>query len=52
MTVRRIVALVGFALVVIGLRGRMRFVREVFRHRRRLQLAFSLLLLLRRLRKA
>jgi MYXO-CTERM domain-containing protein len=50
-TTRRIAALVALALLALGLRRRFRFVREVVRHRRRLQLAFSILLLLRKLRR-
>ena len=44
-------ALGALVLVAVGLKRRLRFVREVFRHRRRLQLAFTVLLLLRKLRK-
>lgn len=41
----------ALVLLAVGLRRRLRFVREVFRHRRRLQLAFAVLLLLRKMRR-
>ena len=51
---RRLVALgaVGaLVLLAVGIKRHFRFVREVFRHRRRLQLVLTVLLLLRKLRK-
>jgi hypothetical protein len=50
-TVRRVLALVVFAVVVRAVWRRLRFMREVLRYRRRLQLAFGVLLLVRKLRK-
>jgi hypothetical protein len=49
---RRVAAVVAFALLAFGLRRHLRFAREVFRHRRRLKLAFTLLVFLRQLRKS
>ena len=48
---RRVAAVVAFALLALSLRRHLRFAREVFRHRRRLRLAFTVLVLLRQLRK-
>jgi hypothetical protein len=51
LTPRRIAAVVAVALLVVRLRRHLRFARDVFRHRRRLKLAFTVLVLLRQLRK-
>ncbi len=51
LTPRRIAAVLALVLLAVGLRRHFRFARNVFRHRRRLQLAFSVLLFLRQLRK-
>jgi hypothetical protein len=51
LTIRRVVAVVALAFVVRAVWRRLRFMRDVLRYRRRLQLAFSVLLLVRRLRK-
>ena len=51
LTPRRVAAVMALLLVVVSIRRHLRFAREVFRHRRRLRLAFSLLLLLRQVRK-
>lgn len=51
LTPRRIVAAVGLVLLAVGLRRHLRFAREVFRQRRRLRLAFTVLVLLRQLRR-
>ena len=50
LTPRRIAAAIAFALLAVRLRRHLRFARDVFRHRRRLKLAFTLLVLLRQLR--
>ncbi|MET0937958.1 MAG: hypothetical protein ABWY51_01890 [Gaiellaceae bacterium] len=50
-TPRRIVAVIALALLAVSLRRHLRFARDVFRHRRRLKLAFTVLVLLRQLRK-
>jgi hypothetical protein len=39
------------ALLAVSLRRHLRFARDVFRHRRRLKLAFTVLVLLRQLRR-
>jgi hypothetical protein len=52
LTPRRIAAVIAFAVLVVSLRRQLRFAREVFRHRRRLKLAFTVLVLLRQLRRA
>jgi hypothetical protein len=52
LTPRRIAAVIALALLAVTLRRHLRFARDVFRHRRRLKLAFTVLVLLRRLRKA
>ena len=52
LTPRRIAAVIALALLAVRLRRHLRFARDVFRHRRRLKLAFTVLVLLRRLRKA
>ena len=51
LTPRRIAAVVALAVVAVSLRRHLRFARDVFRHRRRLKLAFTVLVLLRQLRK-
>lgn len=51
LTPRRIAAVIAFALLAVSLRRHLRFARDVFRHRRRLKLAFTVLVLLRQLRK-
>jgi hypothetical protein len=52
LTPRRIAGLVALVLLVVSLRRHIRFARDVFRHRRRLKLAFTVLVLLRQLRKS
>jgi hypothetical protein len=52
LTPRRIVAVIALAVLAVTLRWHLRFARDVFRHRRRLKLAFTVLMLLRHLRKA
>ena len=49
---RRIAAVIAVAVLAISLRRHLRFVHDVFRHRRRLRLAFTVLVLLRQLRKS
>ena len=51
-TPRRIAAVIALALLAVSLGRHLRFVRDVFRHRRRLKLAFTVLVLLRQLRKS
>ena len=51
LTPRRIAAVIALALLAVSLRRHLRFARDVFRHRRRLKLAFTVLVLLRHLRK-
>jgi hypothetical protein len=51
LTPRRIAAVVAVALLVVSLRRHLRFAREIFRHRRRLRLAFAVLVFLRQLRR-
>ena len=51
LTPRRI-AVIALAVLAVTLGRRLRFARNVFRHRRRLKLAFTVLMLLRHLRKA
>jgi hypothetical protein len=51
LTPRRVAAVIALALLAISLRRHLRFLRDVYRHRRRLKLAFTLLVLLRQLRK-
>ena len=50
LTSRRIAA-IALAVLAVTLGRRLRFARNVFRHRRRLKLAFTVLMLLRHLRK-
>ena len=52
LTTRRIAAVIALALLAVSLRRHLRFARDVFRHRRRLKLAFTVLVLLRQLRKS
>ncbi|MET1082033.1 MAG: hypothetical protein ABWY12_03150 [Burkholderiales bacterium] len=52
LTPRRIAAVIALAVLAVTLGRRFRFARDVFRHRRRLKLAFTVLMLLRHLRKA
>jgi len=52
LTPRRIAAVVALVLLVFSLRRHLRFARDVVRHRRRLKLAFTVLVLLRQLRKS
>ena len=51
LTPRRIAAVIALAVLAVTLKWRLRFARDVFRHRRRLKLAFTVLVLLRQLRK-
>jgi hypothetical protein len=52
LTPRRIAAVIGLVVLVVSLRRQLRFARDVFRHRRRLKLAFTVLVLLRQLRRS
>ena len=52
LTPRRIAAAAALVLLAVSLRRHLRFARDVFRHRRRLKLTFTVLMLLRQLRKA
>jgi hypothetical protein len=52
LTPRRIAAVIALVLLAVRLRRHLRFARDVFRHRRRLKLAFTVLVLLRQLRKS
>ena len=52
LTPRRIAAVIGVDVLAVSLRRHLRFARDVFRHRRRLKLAFTLLVFLRQLRKS
>jgi hypothetical protein len=52
LTPRRVAAVIALALLAVSLRRHLRFARDVFRHRRRLKLAFTVLVLLRQLRKS
>jgi hypothetical protein len=51
LTPRRIAAVIALAVLAVSLRRHLRFARDVFRHRRRLKLAFTVLVILRQLRK-
>jgi hypothetical protein len=51
LTPRRIAAVIALALLAVSLRRHLRFARDVFRHRRRLKLAFTVLVFLRHLRR-
>ena len=51
LTPRRIAAVFALAVLAVTLGRHLRFGRNVFRHRRRLKLAFTVLVLLRQLRK-
>ena len=52
LTPRRIAAVIAVVLLAVRLRRQLRFARDVFRHRRRLKLAFTVLVFLRQLRKS
>jgi hypothetical protein len=52
LTTRRVAAVVALVLLAVSLRRNLRFARDVFKHRRRLKLAFTVLVLLRQLRKS
>ena len=52
LTPRRIAAVIGLVVLAVSLRRHLRFARDVVRHRRRLKLAFTLLVFLRQLRKS
>ena len=52
LTPRRIAAVIALALLAVSLRRHLRFARDVVRHRRRLKLAFTVLMLLRQLRRS
>src|SRR5262249_11899173 len=52
LTPRRVAAVLALALLAISFRRHLRVLRDVYRHRRRLKLAFTLLVLLRQLRKS
>jgi hypothetical protein len=49
---RRIAAVIALVLLAVRLRRHLRVASDVFRHRRRLKLAFTVLVLLRQLRKS
>ena len=51
LTPRRVAAVAALVLLVVSLRRQFRFARDVFRNRRRLKLAFTVLVLLRQLRR-
>ena len=52
LTPRRIAAVIGLVVLAVSLRRQLRVARDVFRHRRRLKLAFTLLVFLRQLRRS
>ena len=52
LTPRRIAAVIAVVLLAFRLKRHLRTVRDVLRHRRRLKLAFTLLVLLRQLRRS
>lgn len=52
LTPRRIAAVIALVVLAVRLRRHLRFAHDVFRHRRRLRLAFTVLVLLRQLRKS
>jgi hypothetical protein len=52
LTPRRIAAVIAVVLLAFRLRRHLRIARDVWRHRRRLKLAFTVLVLLRQLRKS
>jgi hypothetical protein len=52
LTPRRVAAVIALALLAVSLRRHLRVARDVVRHRRRLKLAFTVLVLLRQLRKS
>ena len=51
LTPRRIAAVIALVALAVRLRRLLRLARDFFRHRRQLKLAFTVLVLLRRLRK-
>ena len=51
LTPRRVVALLAGVLLIVGIGRQLRRARDLWKHKRRLQLAFSVLVLLRQLRK-
>jgi hypothetical protein len=51
LTLRRIASVIALVLVAVRLRRHFRYARNVYRYRRQLRLALSLLLFLRQLRK-
>jgi len=51
LTPRRVAAVAALVLLAVSLRRQFRFARDVFRNRRRLKLAFTVLVLLRQLRR-
>jgi hypothetical protein len=52
LTPRRIAAVIAVVLLAFRLKRHLRFARDVWRHRRRLKLAFTVLVFLRQLRKS
>ena len=52
LTPRRIAAVIAVVLLAVSVKRHLRFTRDVFRHRRRLKLAFTVLVFLRQLRKS
>jgi len=52
LTPRRVAAAIALVVVAVSLRRHLRFAREVVRHRRRLRLAFTVLMLLRHVRRS
>jgi hypothetical protein len=52
LTPGRIAAVIAVVLLAVRLKRHLRFARDVVRHRRRLKLAFTVLVLLRQLRKS
>jgi len=52
LTARRAAAFIALLVLAVSLRRQVRFARDLIRHRRRLRLAFSLLVLLRQMRRS
>ena len=52
LTPSRIAAVIALAALLVILRRPLRFARDVFRHRRRLKLVFTVLVFLRQLRRS
>jgi hypothetical protein len=52
LTPRRIASFIALVLLAVRLRRHFRYMRNVYRYRRQLRLALSLLLFLRQLRKS